>query len=188
MSQNGRRCRTRTAIHTPKAGVLPLHYILYMVEPAGIEPASEIPTWTRPSYAIDDFSALLFSGRLRYRQICPRAHNGLHTSTTLSLLAVTRKTAHLDVSLPHTFTRPVGMSFWNPTVNQAATLSATKAAKAGWIITTVSELSFHFLYAFRRSSTCESCTLKTPSNPLRPHMKLSKCLCVVGAERIELPT
>ena len=74
------------------------------------------------------------------------------------------------------------------TVNQAATLSATKAAKAGWIITTVSELSFHFLYAFRRSSTCESCTLKTPSNPLRPHMKLSKCLCVVGAERIELPT
>ena len=40
----GRRCRTRTAIPAPKAGVLPLHYILYMVEPRGIEPLSKIPT------------------------------------------------------------------------------------------------------------------------------------------------
>lgn len=30
-SPNGRRCRTRTAIHAPKARVLPLHYILYIV-------------------------------------------------------------------------------------------------------------------------------------------------------------
>lgn len=90
---NGRRCRTRTAIPAPKAGVLPLHYILYMVEPRGIEPLSEIPTWTRPSYAIDDFSAMPYGGRLRYHQIWPRAYNSLHTSTTLFLFTVIRKTA-----------------------------------------------------------------------------------------------
>lgn len=96
VSQNGRRCRTRTAIPAPKAGVLPLHYILYMVEPAGIEPASEIPTWTRPSYAIDDFPVMLYSGHLRYRQILPRAYIGLHTSTTLFLIG-TRKTTYSQI-------------------------------------------------------------------------------------------
>jgi len=64
-----------------------------MVEPRGIEPLSEIPTWIKHSYAIDDFPALLHSGHLRYRQICPRAYNSLHASTTLFRYPVIRKTA-----------------------------------------------------------------------------------------------
>lgn len=118
-----------------------------LVEPAGIEPASEIPTWTRHSYAIDDFSALHYSGRLRYRQIYPRAYNGLHTSTTLSLFnRSTRKNCKCWINLlPQTFTYiQLVRRFGKSSTNQAAILSAMKAAKAGWIIMTVSVLSFHF--------------------------------------------
>lgn len=42
------------------------------------------------------------------------------------------------------YLHPAGTSFWKIPTNQAAALSATKAAKAGWIIMTVSVLSFHF--------------------------------------------
>ena len=36
----GRRRRIRTAMPAPKAGVLPLHYVLYMVPGPGLEPRS----------------------------------------------------------------------------------------------------------------------------------------------------
>ena len=36
----GRRRRIRTAIQAPKASVLPLHYVLYMVPGAGFGPAT----------------------------------------------------------------------------------------------------------------------------------------------------
>ena len=44
------------------------------------------------------------------------------------------------------YLHPAGTSFWKIPTNQAAALSATKAAKAGWIIMTVSVLSFHFFW------------------------------------------
>ena len=51
----------------------------------------------------------------------------------------------LDKSLTSdVYLHPAGTSFWKISTNQAATLSAMKAAKAGWIIMTVSVLSFHF--------------------------------------------
>lgn len=51
----------------------------------------------------------------------------------------------LDISLTSdVYLHPAGTSFWKILTNQAATLSAIKAAKAGWIIMTFSVLSFHF--------------------------------------------
>lgn len=86
-------------------------------------------------------------GHLRYRQIFPRAYWFVHLHHLVFILQKHKEKLHvLDDSLTaDAYPYPAGASFWNPATNQAAALSATKAAKAGWIITTDSVLSFHFL-------------------------------------------
>ena len=144
---NGRRCRTRTAIPAPKAGVLPLHHILCMVEPRGFAPLSEIPTWTRPSYAIYGFSAFALRRKLCYRQTSTQGVQWFaHLHHLVSFNSDKENCYGWMFLWPQTLTHiQLVRRFGNPGSAQAATFSASIVAKAGWIMMTVSVLSFNCL-------------------------------------------
>lgn len=87
------------------------------------------------------------------------------------------------------FTRSVGTSFWNPAVirRQFPLLQEQRKKRDGSLQQSY-RCHFIFVQALRRSSTCEPYSLRTPSNPLRPHMKLSRCTgSGVGAARPRSP-
>ena len=71
-------------------------------------------------------------------------------------------------------------------LDQAATLSATKAANAGWIITTVSTLSFQFCLSLEADSYLRVLNSQNPVETLTAPYWLFKVL--VGTMRFELMT
>lgn len=185
---NGRRCRTRTAIPAPKAGVLPLHHILYVVEPRGLEPLSEIPTCSKHSYAIGSFLALPIGGCHELPNI-PRAYQfGTPPPPCFYSTETQGKTAIAGwfFNLRHMPTSSRRVILVSICLNQAQTLSAIKAANVGWIITTVSELSFHFCLSLEADSYLRVLNSQNPVETITAPYSLFKVL--VGTGGIEPPT
>ena len=130
-------------------------------------------------------------GHLRYRQIFPRAYWFVHLHHLVFILQKHKEKLHvLDDSLTaDAYPYPAGASFWNPATNKVwqQPSQPQKQQKRGGSLQQIQCCHFIFRYAFRRSSTCESCTLKTPSNLKTAPYRIVK-VPMVGTRRIELLT